>query len=166
MRPKPRQANARPAVPPSVDPFRPRCRRGARQAGTSLPPGDALLPPGDALARCRAARLLAAAFVHVPPQALEGTRGAAPVRLARHVALYVAHVTLGVPRGTVAVHFGRDRTSIAYACARMEQRRDTPDFDRALSALEACAAQAIAQGVPGPVPRPAGVTHPVPGEMA
>ncbi|OYZ80187.1 MAG: hypothetical protein B7Y12_07900, partial [Rhizobiales bacterium 24-66-13] len=82
------------------------------------------MPPDDALARCRAARLLAAAFVHVPPQDLEGTRGRAPVTLARHVALYVAHVTLGVPRGAVADHFGRDRTSIAYACARMEQRRE------------------------------------------
>lgn len=159
MRPKSRRGQACPPAPP------PACASRPRSQSTGFPPG-ATLPPDDALARCRAARLLAAAFVHVPPQDLEGTRGRAPVTLARHVALYVAHVTLGVPRGAVAAHFGRDRTSIAYACARMEQRREAPDFDRALSALEACAAHAIAQGVPLPVRRAAGATHPVSGGLA
>lgn len=157
MRPKSRRGQARPPAPPP-------CASRPRSRSASFSPGAPL--PDDALARCRAARLLAAAFVHVPPQDLEGTRGRAPVTLARHVALYVAHVTLGVPRGAVADHFGRDRTSIAYACARMEQRREAPDFDRALSALEDCAAHAIAQGVPVPMRRAEGAAHPVSGGLA
>ncbi|MEP9369610.1 hypothetical protein [Xanthobacter sp. VNH20] len=129
----------------SFHPARPACAVPYRRRGPAL-------PPAESQARCRTARLLAAAFVHVQPQDLDGTRGRAPVTLERHVALYVAHVTLGVPQGAVAVHFGRDRTSIAYACARMEQRRDAPEFDRALSALEACAAHAVAHGLASPAP--------------
>jgi|GEM_PF-2632714 len=56
--------------------------------------------------------------------------------LARHVAIYLSHVTLGLPHSRVAEAFRRHRTSVIYACARIEDRRDDPRFDNRLSQLE------------------------------
>jgi hypothetical protein len=35
----------------------------------------------------------------------------------------------------VGAMFGRDRTTVAHACLRVEYRRDDPNFDRALDVL-------------------------------
>ena len=64
-------------------------------------------------------------------------RGRAAVVSARHAAMYLAHVGLGICLSRVAEHFGRDRTTVAYACARMEDRRDNPRIDCVLACLEA-----------------------------
>lgn len=64
------------------------------------------------------------------------TRRRAPVALARQVAMYLAHVVCGLSLTSVGVLFGRDRTTVAYACALMEDRRDDPAFDRSLEQLE------------------------------
>jgi chromosomal replication initiation ATPase DnaA len=50
--------------------------------------------------------------------------------------MYLAHVGLGMNLTEVARVFARDRTTVAHACARIEDRRDAAPFDRALDLLE------------------------------
>ena len=64
------------------------------------------------------------------------TRGRAHVALARHVAMYLAHVAYGLSLTDVGRLFARDRTTVAHACALVEDRRDDQPFDRALELLE------------------------------
>ena len=65
-----------------------------------------------------------------------GTRGRADVALARQTAMYLAHVSCGMSMTAVGRLFSRDRTTVAHACAMIEDRRDDPVFDRALELLE------------------------------
>jgi chromosomal replication initiation ATPase DnaA len=65
-----------------------------------------------------------------------GTRGRFHVALARHVAMYLAHVAFGLTFTEVGEVFARDRTTVAYACGRVEDLRDDPAFDRSLELLE------------------------------
>jgi chromosomal replication initiation ATPase DnaA len=65
-----------------------------------------------------------------------GTRGSPAEALARQSAMYLAHVGLGLTFTDVARLFARDRTTVAHACARIEDRRDAAPFDRALDLLE------------------------------
>ncbi len=64
------------------------------------------------------------------------SRGKAPVALARQAAMYLAHVSCGLSLTDVGTIFGRDRTTVAHACAVIEDRRDDPVFDRALELME------------------------------
>ena len=64
------------------------------------------------------------------------TRGRKGVAQARQVAMYLAHVGLGCSLTQVGRVFGRDRTTVAHACAVIEDRRDEPGFDLALQCLE------------------------------
>jgi chromosomal replication initiation ATPase DnaA len=65
-----------------------------------------------------------------------GTRGSPAEAFARQAAMYLAHVGLGMSLSEVARVFARDRTTVAHACARIEDRRDAAPFDRALDLLE------------------------------
>ena len=58
------------------------------------------------------------------------------VRL-RHFAIYLSHVALGLSQRLTGRLFARDRTTVRYICARMENLRDDPRIDRMLSAIEA-----------------------------
>lgn len=64
------------------------------------------------------------------------SRGKAPVASARQVAMYLAHVGLSLSLTEVGHLFARDRTTVAHACAVVEDRRDDPTFDRVLDCLE------------------------------
>jgi hypothetical protein len=64
------------------------------------------------------------------------SRGVARVALARQTAMYLAHVVGCVSMTDVGVMFQRDRTTVAHACATVEDRRDDPSFDRALDLME------------------------------
>lgn len=64
------------------------------------------------------------------------SRGKAPVALARQAAMYLAHVSCGLSLTDVGHVFARDRTTVAHACAVIEDRRDDPVFDRALELME------------------------------
>ncbi len=64
------------------------------------------------------------------------TRRAAPVALARQIAMYLMHVVFGVSLSSVGRHFGRDRTTAAHACRQIEDRRDDPTFDLLIDRLE------------------------------
>jgi chromosomal replication initiation ATPase DnaA len=64
-------------------------------------------------------------------------RGRAAVAFARQTAMYLAHVHFGLTLSQVGKNFGRDRTTVAHACARVEDSRDDPQFERVLVCLEA-----------------------------
>ena len=94
-------------------------------------------------------RLVAVAYRVSPAQLSLETRGQARTALARQVAMYLIHVTCGLNLTEVGRMFGRDRTTVAYACQAVEMRRDEPKFDHALAVLEAVASLLISR-LPGP----------------
>lgn len=101
-------------------------------------------------ARARLAQQAVAYAFDVPVEEIAApTRRSARVALARQVAMYLAHVAFELSLARVGDAFGRDRTTAAYACHRVEDRRDEPGFDDFLDALEACLRAA-------PAPAPAG----------
>lgn len=88
---------------------------------------------------CQLAVAVAAADAGVSVEALlSHSRSTAPVALARQLAMYLAHVGLGLPQAMVAMAFGRDRSTVAHACRRIEELRDAAPFDQKVSRLEAC----------------------------
>ena len=64
-------------------------------------------------------------------------RGCAAAAQARQTAMYLAHVHFGLSLSQVGRNFGRDRTTVAHACARIEDSRDDPKVERVLACLEA-----------------------------
>lgn len=56
---------------------------------------------------------------------------------ARQVAMYLSHVTFGLTLTRTGALFARDRTTAAYGCGVVEDRRDDPVLDRALDIAEA-----------------------------
>lgn len=79
---------------------------------------------------------VAGAFEIEPELIRLPTRGQARIALARQVAMYVAHVAGKLTLSDVGRMFERDRTTVAHACMVVEQRRDDPDFDRAVELIE------------------------------
>ena len=69
------------------------------------------------------------------------SRGTARTAFARQVAMYLAHVELGLNLSMVATQFGRDRTTVSHACRRVEDRRDDPAVDRVIFCLTAAIAK-------------------------
>lgn len=65
-----------------------------------------------------------------------GSRGAARAAHARQVAMYLAHVTCHHTYTEVGRMANRDRTTVAHACAVVEDGRDDPVFDQTLEHLE------------------------------
>lgn len=85
--------------------------------------------------------LVAMAFQIAADVIWEGDREPSAVR-ARHVAFYLTAVGFGLSLARVGAAFGRDRTSVAHALARVESWRDDPRFDSALLQLEQAVRQA------------------------
>lgn len=89
-------------------------------------------------ALARLAEVAVAAVTNVPAENLRCLRrGRRPIALARQTAMYLAHVAFGLTLTRVGICFGRDRTTVRHACALIEDRRDDPALEFALSALEA-----------------------------
>lgn len=65
-----------------------------------------------------------------------GSRGAARAAHARQVAMYLAHVACNHTYTEVGRMANRDRTTVAHACAVVEDGRDDPVFDQTLEHLE------------------------------
>ncbi|MEQ8600867.1 MAG: helix-turn-helix domain-containing protein [Devosia sp.] len=55
---------------------------------------------------------------------------------ARQLAMYLAHVVLGESLTDIGLAFGRDRTTVSYACNLIEDMRDDVAFDREVTDLE------------------------------
>lgn len=90
---------------------------------------------------CNVAAKLSADHYRVPLSDISSkTRRSPSAALARQVAMYVAHVAFGVKIADVGVCFGRDRTTVSYACNRVEDWRDDAGFDDMLMKMETVAA--------------------------
>lgn len=63
-------------------------------------------------------------------------RGSLPIARARQLAMYLSHVVLRRSLLEIGEAFGRDRTTVSYACALIEDLRDDPRFDDEVTALE------------------------------
>lgn len=67
---------------------------------------------------------------------MDRRRCRAEVALARQLAMYLTHVVLSRSLTRVGILFGRDRTTVAHACALIEDRRERADFDAEVEELE------------------------------
>ncbi len=67
-----------------------------------------------------------------------GTRCAAEVSRARQVAMYLAYTVCSWPLARVGAAFGRDRSTAAHACQRVEDLREDAAFDRLVGQCETC----------------------------
>lgn len=56
--------------------------------------------------------------------------------LARQTAMYLAHTVFAISFGKIGRIYGRDRTTVAHACRRIEEARDAGGFDERLRRLE------------------------------
>lgn len=56
---------------------------------------------------------------------------------ARQLAMYLAHVAKGISLTAIGMAFGRDRTTVSYACSLIEDLRDDAQFDAELERFEA-----------------------------
>jgi chromosomal replication initiation ATPase DnaA len=92
-------------------------------------------PPAEHL-RGLIEQTVAAAFEVEPALLRLPTRGNKRIALARQVSMYMAHVCCGMCFTDIGRAFARDRSTVAYACHLIEQRRDDREFDRAVELLE------------------------------
>lgn len=93
-------------------------------------------------------RLLAlvAASRGLDPALLTGpSRDKADVAFARQVAMYLMHVSLSRTLVDTGRFFNRDRTTVAHACALVEDRREDAGLDAELDALDALLSTGRAQ---------------------
>jgi hypothetical protein len=86
--------------------------------------------------RCIIEHAVAPAFAVRRGALWAATRGSPGEAFARQVAMYLVHVGFGLSLSEVARLFARDRSTVAHACALVEDRRDAAPFDRALDLLE------------------------------
>lgn len=63
-------------------------------------------------------------------------RRRAHVSYARQIAMYLAHVVGQLSLAEISEAFERDRTTVGYSCHLVEDRRDSPIFDRQIETLE------------------------------
>jgi chromosomal replication initiation ATPase DnaA len=73
-------------------------------------------------------------------------RGTGAAAFARQTAMYLCHVAFEFSLQRIAIAFGRDRSTVAHACHVIEDRRDDPDFDAWIDALEGLLREAPAPG--------------------
>ena len=105
------------------------------QAGASVRRLPGRRPDDDGV--CRFIEGLVPGVFGVPAAELRGkTRGRARVAFARQAAMYLAHVHFGLRPAAVGAYFGRDRTTVAHACARIEDNRDKPRWSDIFDCLE------------------------------
>jgi chromosomal replication initiation ATPase DnaA len=97
---------------------------------------------GEDRARARLVMHLVAAALGVSVEQMQGDTRMRPETAARAVAYYITRTAFGMSLARVAAAFRRDRSTVAHACARLEERREDARFDRWMEALEASAMSA------------------------
>ena len=114
---------------------------GPRRARRPLPAHD------DKAQLCWLLEAATAAAFAVPVDEVRAPSRRAPAAaFARQCAMYLAHVALGLSYRDVGRVFRRDRTTAAYACRIVEDRRDDPALDRMLQVFEGLCAD-LARGL-------------------
>lgn len=98
----------------------------------------------EVVERCDAMIDLMAALFGVPSKELRRLgRTSNDISRLRQIAMYVAHVVLRFSMSDVGRGFGRDRTTVLYACHTVEDLRDDPEFDRIVALAERVAIAAF-----------------------
>lgn len=118
-------------------------RRGNSRTAERIRPVDTL--------RCRVIwRLVAELFAMASDRDLpEVAARRRPRCHIRQIAMYLSHVVLSVPYGSIAQAFGRDRTTVVHACAVVEDRRDDAGYDRFVERCERCVEAVFQPGEAG-----------------
>jgi chromosomal replication initiation ATPase DnaA len=103
---------------------------------------DGFMDVWERLRRDRTAARLAADVASyalgVPiEQIFDFRRGTKEAAFARQVAVYLCHIGYEWSLARVAAAFGRDRSTVAYACHAIEDRREEAHFDLWIAGLEA-----------------------------
>ena len=93
-------------------------------------------------ARAVLAMSLAGYALDVPLSRVEEDGRDSSVAFARQVAMYLANTALGMSLARIAAAFGRDRSTVAYACRHIEDMRDNSRFDTWIEALARSATEA------------------------
>jgi len=103
---------------------------------SAIPKGSAVtLSP--ATARAVLAQILVCETMGVGLAALQAQdRGDRQAALARHIAMYLCRLVFAMRLSEIALSFGRDRTTAAYAVQRIEEARENLVFDAFLCWLE------------------------------
>ena len=97
-----------------------------------------------ALELCEGMIDIAAALFNVSSKEIRKPgRTSLGVTRVRQVAMYVAHVVLRLNMTDIGRAFGRDRTTVVYACHLVEDLRDDADFDRIITMTERVALAAF-----------------------
>lgn len=97
-----------------------------------------------ALALCEGMLDITAALFNVSGRELRrGGRSAIGVARVRQIAMYAAHTLLGLSMKEVGRGFGRDRTTVLYACHLVEDMRDDAEFDKLVAVTERVALAAF-----------------------
>lgn len=92
---------------------------------------------GPAPCSCDAVIALVAQQKNVPIRLLtHKSRSRQAAARARQLAMYLSHVVLGRSLTEIGEAFGRDRTTVSYACALIEDLRDDPRFDAEVIGFE------------------------------
>lgn len=96
------------------------------------------------MAICEAMIDIASVLFNVSSKELRRAgRTSQDVTRVRQIAMYVAHVTLGIAQGEVGRGFARDRTTVLHACHLVEDLRDDAEFDRIVATTERVAMAAF-----------------------
>lgn len=77
---------------------------------------------------------------------LSPTRSRSEIASARQLAMYLSHVLLELNLTDVGRYFGRDRTTVAHACALIEDAREDCAVDSEIQMLEDQINNWIAEG--------------------
>ncbi len=80
---------------------------------------------------------VALVFQVAPEQIRSPRRENARIAFARQVAMYLTHICCGLNYAETGRLFRRDRTTVAHACALVEDRRDDLALDQTLNHTEA-----------------------------
>lgn len=80
--------------------------------------------------------LMAALFSISGRQLRSPKRHGRSVARIRQIGMYIAHTLLGLRMVEVAAGFGRDKSTVMYACHLVEDLRDDLDFDRIVARAE------------------------------
>lgn len=76
------------------------------------------------------------AFCIKPRDIYIETRGPKHVAEARQLVMYLAHVQFGMSLSVIGRRYLRDRSTASYACKKIENKRDDPEFDDLVSGIE------------------------------
>ena len=83
-----------------------------------------------------AMEIVCQAYGVTPAEFAKETRASERVTNARQVAAYIAHTIGGVPFAEMSDTFYRRRSTLSHGCVVVEEKRESPIFDREVEILE------------------------------